>query len=404
MRRYVVGFLLLHISTPVAAFAQSSACTALLAQGIRDTSSTQITESRFNEIKSNVCNSNYDTYSKASSQAMNGGFDLPGVFGISAGSQSANSDYALKWSNFCQANYSRAMANADLRSFVSTANQSVLHSFDNCVNVTSEQFVRYVEPQPDGKTFSIVFKNKREGTTSFVISKISLTDATAGTLLSVKDNCDFSDALPFDTKPLNAFSIVCRKKADDTVIVSGITDAGNIDPVSVPAVPAAGPNIEDRVSALEGTTQSLQKALSLASANGDIIISRDDLTTFQSKHNDDGTIWKLCDGKPGTIDLTSRYPRGSGAGLPALGGQLDDAVGPHEHPITVPNAPANWSWQSYSPIVGGGDRTVLGAPNGGGIGQASIRTGNPDNPSPSANIPNETRPKTTIVNFFCRVS
>jgi len=64
--------------------------------------------------------------------------------------------------------------------------------------------------------------------------------------------------LPFDTKPLNSYSIVCRKKAEDTVVVSGITDAGNIDPVSVPGVPGAGPNIGDKVSALEGEVQGLR--------------------------------------------------------------------------------------------------------------------------------------------------
>ena len=64
--------------------------------------------------------------------------------------------------------------------------------------------------------------------------------------------------MPFDTKPLNSYSIVCRKKAEDTVVVSGITDAGNIDPVSVPGVPGAGPNIGDKVSALEGEVQGLR--------------------------------------------------------------------------------------------------------------------------------------------------
>ena len=149
-RLLMVGTIAL-LSAPTTALGQSSACTALLAQGIRDTSSQQITEARFNQIKSNVCNSNYDTFAKATSQAMNGGFDLPGVFGISAVSATANSDYSQKWSNFCQANYSLAMENSDLKTSVSTANQSVLHSFDNCVKVTSEQFVRYVEPQSDGK-------------------------------------------------------------------------------------------------------------------------------------------------------------------------------------------------------------------------------------------------------------
>lgn len=73
-----------------------------------------------------------------------------------------------------------------------------------------------MEPQPDGKTFAMVFKNKREGMASFVINNVNLTDATDGATLSVKDSCDFQQNFPFDTQPLNAFSIVCRKKAQNT--------------------------------------------------------------------------------------------------------------------------------------------------------------------------------------------
>ena len=67
-------------------------CVALLAQGIRDTSSQQVTESRFNELRSNVCNSSYDSYSKAAQQAASGGLDVPGIFGISFGSANATTE------------------------------------------------------------------------------------------------------------------------------------------------------------------------------------------------------------------------------------------------------------------------------------------------------------------------
>jgi hypothetical protein len=194
--------------------ASADICAALLAQGIRDTSSQQITEARFNELKANVCNSNYDSYSKAASQAMTGGFDLPGIFGISFGSANANQEYSTKWSNFCSSNYGRAMTNSEIKSYFSTANRAVLNSFDNCVNITSERFVRYVEPQSDGRTFAIVFNNRRQGNPAFQIVKISLTNSTTGQTMNLKESCDFDQDLPWSTAPLNAISTVCRKDSN----------------------------------------------------------------------------------------------------------------------------------------------------------------------------------------------
>lgn len=221
-------------------------CAVLLAQGIRDTSSQQVTEARFNELRSNVCNTNYETYSKAAQQAASGGLDVPGILGISAGSANASTEYSAKYANFCQADYNLATSNSELRTYFTTANRAVLNSFDNCVNVTSERFIRYVEPQADGNTFSITFNNRRQGNATFKVVGISLTDSTAGHVMDVLKSCDvpppFNHPFPWDTGVpqvnTNAFSIVCRKSADHTVVVAGTTNAGNIDPVVVPAVPS----------------------------------------------------------------------------------------------------------------------------------------------------------------------
>lgn len=234
-------------------------CAALLAQGIRDTSSNQISESRFNELKSNVCNSNYDSYSKAAQKAMNGGFDLPGIFGISFGSSNSNQEYGTKWSNFCKSDYSTAMSNTETKSYFSTANRAVLNSFDNCVNNTSERFIRYIEPQANGKTFAIIFNNRRQGVGSFEIVKISLTNATSGQVIKFKDACDFDHELPWKTGSLNAISIVCRKSPEDSIVVSGTTTAGNIDPIEVPAITNPSPTVEDRISKIEGGLLSVKQ-------------------------------------------------------------------------------------------------------------------------------------------------
>ena len=98
LKLIVSAFLTILISSP--AF-PADVCATLLAQGIRDTSSQQVSEARFNELRSNICNSSYDSYSKAASQALSGGFDVPGIFGISFGSANADTEYSTKWKNFC---------------------------------------------------------------------------------------------------------------------------------------------------------------------------------------------------------------------------------------------------------------------------------------------------------------
>ncbi len=279
-------------------------CAVLLSQGIRDTSSQQITESRFNELKSNVCNSSYDSYSKAATQAASGGFDVPGIFGISFGSANAESEYSTKWRNFCQSDYGLAISNSELRTYFSTANRAVLNSFDNCVNVTSERFIRYVQPQPDGRTFSITFDNKRQGNSTFRVLAISLTNSTTAQTMNVLQSCDvpppFNHSFPWDTgvpaMNTNAFSIVCRKNANDSVIVGGTTSAGNIDPVVVPAVPNAGPTIGDRVSALEAN---------LATA-----VPKGSIMTWFMKGGAIPAGWQVCDGTNGP-NLKNFFIRGA---------------------------------------------------------------------------------------------
>jgi hypothetical protein len=59
------------------------------ATGIRDEQSTNITESRFSEIHAQVCNANFDSYSKAHNQSESGGLNVIGYFGISESAANA---------------------------------------------------------------------------------------------------------------------------------------------------------------------------------------------------------------------------------------------------------------------------------------------------------------------------
>lgn len=280
---FVIGGLFTYNFISPAYANQSDLCESLLAQGVRDTSNQHITASRFGEIRSRVCSQDYESYGKATAQAMSGGFDLPGLFGISAADSTANSEYSTKWSSFCNANYSELSTNSQIDSYFSTANQAFLHSFDLCISKNSENFIRYVQPEPDGKTFSIVFQDRRFGISNFTINNITLTVNGVKTV-PVQQVCDFSEKFPYNTKSLNYFSIVCRKAPEDEVIVNAMTSAGGIDPVTVPSVPSPGPNVTDRITALEGDVYKITKDLddNIKDINGRIDNVRDSYTRIET--------------------------------------------------------------------------------------------------------------------------
>lgn len=246
-------------------------CESLLAQGIRDTTTTNITEARFADVRSNVCNSNYSNYGKASSSAASGGFDLIGVFGINAGGATASSEYDTKWSQLCSASYNKATSDTNIATYVNTINANILKSFDNCVNVTAERFIRYVQPAPDGKTFNIIFRNKLSGLTGFKIAQLTIRNTSTGKDLDPTKDCDLRSPIPFDTLGFNTWSIVCQKPAEHSVVVSAITSAGAIEPVAVPAVPSPPPGAAEQIAALKGEIESLKgQVSSLQSASGDL--------------------------------------------------------------------------------------------------------------------------------------
>jgi len=88
--------------------APSEFCSSLLAQGVRDTASTNLTEARFFEIKSNVCNQNYDSLQKANSQAASGGIDVPGYLGVTGADNTAASEYSQRYAAMCKSDFSTA--------------------------------------------------------------------------------------------------------------------------------------------------------------------------------------------------------------------------------------------------------------------------------------------------------
>lgn len=245
---------------PMAAYANdgSGICAALLKQGIRDTEVVNISESRFLENQSQICTTNYENYSKAKSAAESGGLDVPGYFGISAAAANAEAEYSTKYTNYCQASYAKAVSDDQLHTFMNRANLGVLHSFDHCVDVQAQTFVRYVEPLANGKTFKVVFKNRLEGDGKFIVSKLTIRDTATNSDLKLNRDCDFTDALPYKSE-LNALTITCTKRPDQEIVVSGATNLGLIEPVIIRAIPVPPPAFADRLATAEQRISALVK-------------------------------------------------------------------------------------------------------------------------------------------------
>ena len=137
-------------------------------------------------------------------------------------------------------------------------------------------------------------------------------------------------------------------------------------------------------------------------APGDVLASTLSLEQFQAQHGGSNK-WVLCNGitypqsafanatgdATGKVpDLRGRYPRGFMAGqTPAVGQTQEDALQNHSHVLG--------GWSEMGDARGGGDNHVLRTGFGGNTGTSG---------PVGANVANETRPKTTVVNFFCRAN
>lgn len=96
------------------------------------------------------------------------------------------------------------------------------------------------------------------------------------------------------------------KKGSKYRIVSGITNAGNIDPISVPGVPDPGPTVADRVSALEGEAQTLKNgvaALSMQITGNDKRYSDNADALKKAINNEFAKLQSEDKGDPGILEL-----------------------------------------------------------------------------------------------------
>ena len=238
-------------------------CKALLSQGIRDTASVVLSRSNFNMSRSTICDSRYSRYEAAQQLQESGGLDIPGIFGVDAGSTSASSQYEERWSRYCGSDYNVISSNDDLRTYASNASTALLNSFDHCIDDLSERFIRYINPAPDGGGFTVVLQNRTNGIATFNLTGLDILDTTASpsVFLSARDNCQVKNHalnIPEPSGQTNELTITCKKPKDHSVTVTAHVDkGGNIDSVIVPESPQAGPTIAERVQMLESASAQL---------------------------------------------------------------------------------------------------------------------------------------------------
>jgi hypothetical protein len=255
--KLAVALATISICSPAAS---QEICAQLLQQGVRDVSTTDTTEARFALLKAAICTTQYDTLDKARSASGSGGLDVVGVFGVSGSGSDASSEYSSRYNNYCSSNYSNASSDSTLRTYTATANQKLLDSFDKCVANTSERFIRYVEPQPDGRSFNVVFLNKTGAASGFTVSALTILDTTESNFLAPEDACQSgTKKISFPLKDsFNTVILSCKKVADHQYVVHGISDRGPILPIVIPAVPKPPIGLEERVAALDSRVSEIK--------------------------------------------------------------------------------------------------------------------------------------------------
>jgi hypothetical protein len=143
---------------------------------------------------------------------------------------------------------------------------------------------------------------------------------------------------------------------------------------------------------------------------GDIVMSVLGLAKFQAQHGGGKDDWVPCDGKEhpnseysrvtgtGRVpDLVGRYPRGYKQGLtPDPGEHQEGAVLNHRHDLEGDGGGHNNSgtWGVMNDAQGGGDNQVARFGYAGSLRTTGVSTGSND----------ETRPLTTVVNFYIRIN
>jgi hypothetical protein len=165
-------------------------------------------------------------------------------------------------------------------------------------------------------------------------------------------------------------------------------------------------SLKDRLDGLERSLQALKDAQIPV---GTIVMSTLSAAQFQSQFAGTSARWVICDGKgypktpwarlvessDGNVpDLTGRYPRGYKEGLPAAGSHQADAIAEHKHYLDGGVSDIK-DWGIMNDAEGGGNNQVIRWANNPGPFATTGVVG--------AAVESETRPKTTVVNFFIRI-
>ncbi|CAJ5252584.1 Uncharacterised protein [Burkholderia pseudomallei] len=382
-------------------------CKAVLDQGLFDQDSLTFNTASFILNRNTICKSDYSKFDEAHALAASGGFDIPGVFGISGSDAEASQRYEETWHNYCQAQYDEVQNNSSLRSIAQHASAAILGSFDHCIDVLGERTVRYIKPTDAGSGFTIFIEKHVNGYQEIQIEGIDMLDNETGQPLPIsgcyRNNEPLSiSLLPLKSNGSNQLSVLCAKPKNHSISVKVTSSAGDVPTVTVPASPPAPPSLVDRVQILENKSRSLAELIELSSSSGDIIGSSLDKASFLAKR---GPAWQLCDGTNNTVDLQGRFPRGFANTLPdglnanmiqftseGLGKKQEDQMQQHTHVLWPTDGPAGFDTGEHFKDDGDNQAFRFGYANPNLTGDVrGARTGA------------ETRPKSTIINFFCRI-
>jgi hypothetical protein len=389
-------------------------CNVAFSQGIRDNFELLTERQQFETYQTRLCDSRFSTYQSFRETAAGLNLSVPlaeGLLGLSGSDTEKSAVFTQNYQRFCSATFFDSQFRERFQSFVSQISSALTASWNRCQELQLNAFLQsrgiFVAITPFGQldNFLVEVKVRQPGTpTPTIIRSIGPENRVecirAGQRVTPNTQIDSTE-----------FQMTCTKHPALEVPFVIETNFGTTPRVNVPASTSRILELTEQMNNLRNDlTLSMERLQRASLPVGAIVISTLSPSEFQARFGNAEVRWVVCDGNNhpntewarvtgntnGTVpNLSGRYPRGFASGLPNPGGTMEDATRNHRHQLGNAGGLSASQWNIMGDGQGGGDNAVarIGVSSG-GIFTTGMVDGQPSD---------ETRPRTTIVNFYIRV-
>lgn len=389
-------------------------CNVAFSQGIRDNFELLTERQQFEVYQTRLCDARFSSYQSFRETAAGLNLSIPlaeGLLGLSGSDAEKSAVFTQNYQRFCSATFFDSQFRERFQSFVSQISSALTASWNRCQELQLNAFLQsrgiFVAITPFGQldNFLVEVRVRQPGTpTPTIIRSIGPENRVecirAGQRVTPNTQIDSTE-----------FQMTCTKHPALDVPFVVETNFGNTPRVNIPAGTTRILELLEQMSSLRtDVTRDLERLQRSSLPVGTIVISTLSPSEFQARFGNAEVRWVICDGNNhpntewasvtgntnGTVpNLSGRYPRGFASGLPSPGGTMEDATRDHQHRMGNAAGLSADQWNIMRDAQGGGNNFVarIGVA-GGGIDTTGMLNGQPGN---------ETRPRTTIVNFYIRV-